>query len=91
MISICLNLFSKLIPNWSCCLQDMDSSTEAINRLQGVILYSSTGEGMRLEYPTFRDYLNFLLLYLSSNSSCRVYLELIAEAKCDLYFLTMPF
>jgi hypothetical protein len=71
--------------------KDMDSSTEAINRLQGVILYSSTGEGMRLEYPTFRDYLNFLLLYLSSNSSCRVYLELIAEAKCDLYFLTMPF
>ncbi|XP_052160438.1 uncharacterized protein LOC127777859 [Oryza glaberrima] len=34
--------------------KDMDSSTEAINRLQGVILYSSTGEGMRLEYAKSR-------------------------------------
>lgn len=34
--------------------KDAISSTEAINRLQGVILYSSSGEGMRLEYAKSR-------------------------------------
>ncbi|KAL5199863.1 hypothetical protein ABZP36_021066 [Zizania latifolia] len=34
--------------------KDANSSTEAINRLQGIILYSSTGEGMRLEYAKSR-------------------------------------
>ncbi|KAG8095113.1 hypothetical protein GUJ93_ZPchr0012g21337 [Zizania palustris] len=34
--------------------KDVNSSTEAINRLQGVILYSSMGEGMRLEYAKSR-------------------------------------
>ena len=38
-----------------------------INRLQRVILYSSPGEGIRLEYPTIRN-LTFLLLYLAANS-----------------------
>ncbi|KAF8658795.1 hypothetical protein HU200_059282 [Digitaria exilis] len=32
--------------------KDANSSTEALDRLQGVILYSSPGEGIRLEYPT---------------------------------------
>jgi len=33
-------------------VQDANSSTEALNSLQGTILHSSqTGEGMRLEYP----------------------------------------
>ncbi|TVU08603.1 hypothetical protein EJB05_42012 [Eragrostis curvula] len=31
--------------------KDVNSSTEALNRLQGVVLYSSPGEGIRLEYP----------------------------------------
>ncbi|THU46957.1 hypothetical protein C4D60_Mb09t10420 [Musa balbisiana] len=31
--------------------QDTSSSTGALNHLQGTILYSSVGEGMRLEYP----------------------------------------
>ncbi|XP_039804224.1 U2 small nuclear ribonucleoprotein B''-like isoform X1 [Panicum virgatum] len=47
--------------------KDANSSTEALNRLQGVILYSSPGEGIRLEYPTIRN-LTFLLLYLAANS-----------------------
>ncbi|XP_066376295.1 cell wall integrity protein scw1-like isoform X1 [Miscanthus floridulus] len=34
--------------------KDAFSSTEAINRLQGVILYSSPGEGIRLEYAKSR-------------------------------------
>lgn len=34
--------------------QDTACSTEALGHLQGTILYSSTsGEGMRLEYPLF--------------------------------------
>ncbi|KAL6873714.1 hypothetical protein ACP4OV_013796 [Aristida adscensionis] len=33
---------------------DVSSSTEALNRLQGVILYSSPGEGIRLEYAKSR-------------------------------------
>ncbi|KAF3641681.1 putative U1 small nuclear ribonucleoprotein A-like isoform X2 [Capsicum annuum] len=35
--------------------QDTASSTEALSNLQGTILYSSTGEGMRLEYPFFNS------------------------------------
>ncbi|OVA11254.1 RNA recognition motif domain [Macleaya cordata] len=31
--------------------QDVASSTAALNNLQDTVLYSSTGEGMRLEYP----------------------------------------
>lgn len=31
--------------------QDVNSSAAALNRLQGTILYSSSEEGMRLEYP----------------------------------------
>lgn len=34
--------------------EDAFSSTEALNRLQGVILYSSPGEGIRLEYAKSR-------------------------------------
>lgn len=34
--------------------KDDYSSTEAINRLQGAILHSSPGEGMRLEYAKSR-------------------------------------
>ncbi|XP_062234287.1 uncharacterized protein LOC133931429 isoform X2 [Phragmites australis] len=34
--------------------KDVNSSTEALNRLQGVILYSSPGEGIRLEYAKSR-------------------------------------
>jgi len=34
--------------------KDANSSTEALNRLQGVILYSSPGEGIRLEYAKSR-------------------------------------
>ncbi|KAM3252728.1 U2 small nuclear ribonucleoprotein B'' isoform X1 [Capsicum annuum] len=34
--------------------QDTASSTEALSNLQGTILYSSTGEGMRLEYAKAR-------------------------------------
>ncbi|KAJ1260506.1 hypothetical protein BS78_10G237300 [Paspalum vaginatum] len=34
--------------------KDASSSTEALNRLQGVILYSSPGEGIRLEYAKSR-------------------------------------
>ncbi|XP_073057915.1 uncharacterized protein [Primulina eburnea] len=44
--------------------QDTACSTEALNRLQGTVLYSSTsGEGMRLEYP-----LNLFLI--CSSSTC---------------------
>ncbi|KAL6603195.1 hypothetical protein ACP70R_043556 [Stipagrostis hirtigluma subsp. patula] len=35
--------------------KDVSSSTEALNRLQGVILYSSPGEGIRLEYPAIEN------------------------------------
>nr|CAB3471240.1 unnamed protein product [Digitaria exilis] len=34
--------------------KDANSSTEALDRLQGVILYSSPGEGIRLEYAKSR-------------------------------------
>ncbi|XP_039844567.1 serine/arginine-rich splicing factor SR34B-like isoform X3 [Panicum virgatum] len=34
--------------------KDANSSTEALNRLQGVVLYSSPGEGIRLEYAKSR-------------------------------------
>ncbi|CAL9098807.1 unnamed protein product [Musa textilis] len=34
--------------------QDVNSSTGALNHLQGTILYSSVGEGMRLEYAKSR-------------------------------------
>ncbi|XP_073010972.1 RNA-binding protein L [Typha latifolia] len=34
--------------------QDVESSTAALNHLQGTILYSSVGEGMRLEYAKSR-------------------------------------
>ncbi|RRT63238.1 hypothetical protein GW17_00005496 [Ensete ventricosum] len=34
--------------------QDVNSSTGALSHLQGTILYSSVGEGMRLEYAKSR-------------------------------------
>jgi hypothetical protein len=46
--------YNCCVPELSC-LQDANSSTEALNRLQGVILYSSPGEGIRLEYPAIKN------------------------------------
>ncbi|WOL04969.1 U2 small nuclear ribonucleoprotein B''-like isoform X2 [Canna indica] len=42
--------------------QDVNSATGALNHLQGTILYSSSREGMRLEYPLNTT----LLLYFTS-------------------------
>ncbi|WMV17083.1 hypothetical protein MTR67_010468 [Solanum verrucosum] len=36
--------------------QDTASSTEALSHLQGTILHSSSGEGMRLEYPFINSF-----------------------------------
>jgi hypothetical protein len=67
--------YNCYVPELSC-LQDANSSTEALNRLQGVILYSSPGEGIRLEYPAIKEF-SLLLLYLAASSffRVRVYLD----------------
>ncbi|KAJ8434456.1 hypothetical protein Cgig2_025426 [Carnegiea gigantea] len=60
--------------------QDTASSTEALNQLQGTVLYSSTsGEGLRLEYPfqckavdcSFPSFIYFTLLYAKSRMGMR--------------------
>lgn len=46
----------------SCNVQDVGSSTDALNSLQGTILHSSqSGEGMRVEYPLF-SFTSFVFL-----------------------------
>lgn len=56
------NFCQKNIPNYkpeqrlsdgACIFQDVESSTEAMNSLQGVLLESSDRGGLHLEYPTF--------------------------------------
>jgi len=61
---MCLKFFPNFKVNpkpKSSCLQDAFSSTEAINRLQGVILYSSPGEGIRLEYPIIKNFYTIII------------------------------
>ena len=56
LLSVCFKM-SRVNPKSAIFfLQDEYSSTEALNRLQGAILQTSPGEGMRLEYPTFGDH-----------------------------------
>ncbi|KZV39739.1 hypothetical protein F511_08201 [Dorcoceras hygrometricum] len=64
--------------------QDTACSSEALNRLQGTILYSSTsGEGMRLEYPLITVHtppVISLLLFFSDQNS---FLGFLLVCFCD--------
>jgi hypothetical protein len=52
-------------------LQDTACSTEALNHLQGTVLYSSvSGEGMRLEYPLNLQLPFFFFFFLITPSLC---------------------
>lgn len=56
------NLHELSRKNISCNVQDVGSSTDALNSLQGTILHSSqSGEGMRVEYPLF-SFTSFVFL-----------------------------
>lgn len=61
------NLHELSRKNISCNVQDVGSSTDALNSLQGTILHSSqSGEGMRLEYPLF-SFTSFVFLVVESH------------------------